>query len=150
LLDVVEGVIYEDIQAYTLVSAKDVGTFFEDLRRAYETLEMVPICGELFEGVSDVGDGEDVTKAQLDAMDDRRRKEEIVKYYKRVINSKAGLARPIKRERLSLLLRRCDFAKRKSKRGNGIDSYGLVRNRNVQPLFASFKQLADIIGSIPS
>lgn len=49
ILDVLKGVIYEDIIRYTNLGAVDVVDFFRDLKGQFERLELVPIRGTMFE-----------------------------------------------------------------------------------------------------
>jgi hypothetical protein len=58
ILDVVKGVIYEDVLGRSLQEGVEVKAFFKDLRDRYETLEMVPVPGHMYEDAPEIGDEE--------------------------------------------------------------------------------------------
>jgi hypothetical protein len=66
VLDVVNGTIHEDVIRCNQIDPVDAREFFEGLRRQFETLEMVPVMGELYENVSEVGDDEEIEEGGVD------------------------------------------------------------------------------------
>jgi hypothetical protein len=60
VLDVVNGTIHEDVIRHNQIDPVDAREFLEDLRRKFEALEMVPVRGELYENVSEVGEDEEI------------------------------------------------------------------------------------------
>jgi hypothetical protein len=70
VLDVLAGVIHEDMIRCDLLSGVWVESWFEDMRDKFERLECVPVRGELYEDMSDIedeggegeGEGEDKGK----------------------------------------------------------------------------------------
>jgi hypothetical protein len=66
VLDVVNGTIHEDVIRCNQIDPVDAREFFEGLRRQFETLEMVPVMGELYENVSEVGDDEEIEESGVD------------------------------------------------------------------------------------
>jgi hypothetical protein len=66
VLDVVNETIHEDQCLCYSVEAVDVREFFADMRHKFETLNFVPIRGELYENVSEIGDDEEPDEARED------------------------------------------------------------------------------------
>jgi len=70
ILDVFKGNIYEDMIRCDLLPSCPVESFFEDLREKFKKLELVPTLGEMYEGESDIDDGNEKI---LEAVDVEKR-----------------------------------------------------------------------------
>jgi hypothetical protein len=84
ILDVIKGVIYEDVLGLSLQEGVEVKSFFKDLRDRYETLEMVPVRGNMYVDAPDTADDEKLAEDPF-AIEDRERADiEIQKRFKQI------------------------------------------------------------------
>ena len=83
ILDVIKGVIYEDVLGRSLQEGVEVKSFFKDLRDRYETLEMVPVRGNMYEDAPEIGD-EELAKDPFAIADRKKADIEIQKRFKQI------------------------------------------------------------------
>jgi hypothetical protein len=84
ILDVIKGVIYEDVLGLSLQEGIEVKSFFKDLRDRYETLEMVPVHGNMYVDAPETEDDEKLAEDPF-AIEDREKADiEIQKRFKHI------------------------------------------------------------------
>jgi hypothetical protein len=84
ILDVIKGVIYEDVLGLSLQEGVEVKSFFKDLRDRYEALEMVPVRGNMYVDAPETGDDEKLAEDPF-AIEDREKADiEIQKRFKHI------------------------------------------------------------------
>jgi hypothetical protein len=84
ILDVIKGVIYEDVLGLSLQEGVEVKSFFKDLRERYETLEMVPVRGNMYVDAPETGDDEKLAEDPFTIEDREKADVEIQKRFKHI------------------------------------------------------------------
>jgi hypothetical protein len=97
ILDVVKGVVHEDVLESNLLEGVEVKSFFRDLRERYETLEMVPVPGRMYEDVPEI-EHEETVEDPFEMADREKAEIEIQKRFKQIYREHGWPGQAYKKE----------------------------------------------------